>query len=183
MKVPLRLFITCKLTTCWFLTWQKNIWDDHDLYLPSLLFVIYFSHLNNDLSAPISGVATCNTSWDILGRMGLNPERMSIFAQVWGHARARTRVCVYVCTCSAWWDSHVACHPLVIILFWEFIQVLLQQLPHLSPPTLSVCLYKVGVQFVPNLIDIRLQASSTCAYILMKPWSHLFSSWFTLQSS
>lgn len=51
-----------------------------------------------------------------------------------------------------------------------------------SQPT-SVCPSKTRVQFVSSLVNIRLQASLTCAYILMKLWSHLFTRWFTLQSS
>lgn len=52
-----------------------------------------------------------------------------------------------------------------------------------NPSQPTVRLSKTRVQFVPNLVDIRLQASLTCAYILMKLWSHLFTSWFTLQIS
>lgn len=128
------------------------------------------ANLCHNLSALISGVAMCDTSWDKFPMPG--PESRTDVQPMCGH------VCVCF-TCSTWWYSNVACHPQVIILFWEFKHVLLQQLPHLNLPQ-SVFIKQV--HFVPNLIDIKLQASLTCTYILMKPWSHLFTSWFTLQS-
>lgn len=95
--------------------------------------------------------------------LGLNPEP---------HSPLTSCACVF--TNSAWPSPHVACNLLLLILFKH---VLWQQF---SP---SVHLYKTRGWFVPNLTDIKLQASLTCPYILMRPWSHSFTSWFTLQSS
>lgn len=172
-----------KLTTCWFL------WPDcrtagmisglpaHlnvSTFPPSFLSSISTAHLHHNLSAPISGVAMCDTGWDIFRRLGLSPEPTCL-------SLLNGAMCACVCLLAQLDDILMfACHPLVIILFWEFKHVLLQQLPHLSLPQF---VFIERVRFVPNLVGIKLRASLTCAYILMKPWSHLFASWFTLQSS
>lgn len=106
-----------------------------------------------------------HVSWQLghIPKPGLNPEPRSPLT---------SRACVF--TNSAWRSLRVACNLLLLILFKHVLQ---QQFPP------SVHLYKTRGWFVPNLTDIKLQATLTWPYILMKPWSHSFTSWFTLQSS
>lgn len=127
------------------------------------LSTVLFLSLDRDLCAPITGATMCHGSWDISQNLGLDPEpRLPL----------TLRACVF--TNSARRSPHVACNLLLLILLKHVLQ---QQFSS------SVHLYKTEGWFVPNLADIKLQASLTWPYILMKPWSHSFTNWFTLQSS
>lgn len=118
-------------------------------------------------SWPLCSYSWCNHVSRQLGHipnLGLAPEpRLPL----------TSRACMF--TNSARRSPHVACNLLLLILLKH---VLRQQFSS------SVHLFKKNEGwFVPNLADIKLQASLTWPYILMKPWSHSFTSWFTLQSS
>lgn len=102
-----------KLTTCWFL------WPDcrtagmisglpaHlnvSTFPPSFLSSISTAHLHHNLSAPISGVAMCDTGWDIFRRLGLSPEPTCLSLL---NGAMCACVCVYLLSLMIFWCLHV----------------------------------------------------------------------------
>lgn len=139
--------------------------------LPSFLSAVSTAHLRRNLSVPISGVAMCDAGRDVFRCLGLNPEQTCILLL---NGSMCVCVCVYLlslmifsCCMSSSGNNHVfgikTCFAATIC-------------PAQGSP------YKTTVRPVPNRADIKLQASPTWAYILMKPWIHLFTSWLTLHS-